>query len=342
VGVIYGGLPSTIYGFFLGYLNVEGYVYATAATIVSLPWSFKFLFGAVNDCVPLFGYRRKPYMVIGWAVCALALLRLATMPLPKPYWCVDADGAGYVRTVKTASGGTAAATPCNRSASEAGGRYAFLMMVASLGYCVADVAADGLTVSLARAEPPELRGQQCPGNPFNSLQYDFVRVDANDFCVQISRTRAEMINGLRRSRIGPKLTEIRASKVKKTRGFLDTGGQTQTSVYLVRTLGNVVAVAVVGLFMNSWQYNGSFTWGLSYPTIMGLFAVPATAMVPVSWLSVKEQRAVFVDDVDLKRDEAGDLPPLPEGQVYERRRSFRQSARAASPVSPVSERARPS
>ena len=50
-----------------------------------------------------------------------------------------------------------------------------------------------------------------------SLQHDFVRVDASDFCVQISRTRAEMINGPRRSRIGPKLTEIRASKVEKTR-----------------------------------------------------------------------------------------------------------------------------
>lgn len=63
VGVIYGGLPSTVYGFFLGYLNVEGYVYATAATIITMPWSFKFFFGAINDCFPIAGYRRKPYMV---------------------------------------------------------------------------------------------------------------------------------------------------------------------------------------------------------------------------------------------------------------------------------------
>jgi hypothetical protein len=53
--------------------------------------------------------------------------------------------------------------------------------------------------------------------PSISLQHDFVRVDASDVCVQISRTRAEMINGPRRSRIGPKLTEIRASKVEKNR-----------------------------------------------------------------------------------------------------------------------------
>lgn len=61
----YGGLPSTIYGFFLGYLNVESYVYATAATVVVLPWSFKFIFGMINDCVPIWGYRRK---VSGWSV----------------------------------------------------------------------------------------------------------------------------------------------------------------------------------------------------------------------------------------------------------------------------------
>ncbi|KAK7236640.1 hypothetical protein SO694_0024105 [Aureococcus anophagefferens] len=106
------GLPSTIYGFFLGYLNVEGYVYATAATIVSLPWSFKFLFGAINDCVPLFGYRRKPYMVLGWLLCSAALLRLAAMPLPRPYWCPNAAGDGYVRTVHTSSGAESA-EPCN-------------------------------------------------------------------------------------------------------------------------------------------------------------------------------------------------------------------------------------
>eukprot|EP00913_Durusdinium_trenchii_P002585 g2392.t1 len=35
VGLIYGGLPATIYGFFLGYLNVPGYIYATASVQIS-------------------------------------------------------------------------------------------------------------------------------------------------------------------------------------------------------------------------------------------------------------------------------------------------------------------
>ena len=81
VGLIYGGLPATIYGFFLGYLSVESYVYSTALQVVTLPWIFKFMLGMLNDCVPLWGgYRRKPYMVIGWAICCGALLLLAFTP----------------------------------------------------------------------------------------------------------------------------------------------------------------------------------------------------------------------------------------------------------------------
>ncbi|KAH8074604.1 hypothetical protein JL721_2171 [Aureococcus anophagefferens] len=78
--------------------------------------------------------------------------------------------------------------------------------------------------------------------------------------------------------------------------------------------------------MNSWKYNGSFSWGLSYSSIMGLFAVPAALMVPVSWALVKEQRVVFVDEVELKKDEEDDLPALPDGAAYEAKRTFRQYA----------------
>ena len=35
VGVVYGGLPQTMYGFFLGYLNVDAYAYAAATTVVA-------------------------------------------------------------------------------------------------------------------------------------------------------------------------------------------------------------------------------------------------------------------------------------------------------------------
>ena len=56
----------------------------------------------------------------------------------------------------------------------------------------------------------------------------------------------------------------------------------------VRTIGNIFAVAFVGLGMNSREYNGSFNRGLSFSWVMGAFALLSTVMVPISLLFVKE------------------------------------------------------
>ena len=128
VGIISSALPATLYGFFLNYLGVDAYVYATAAQVIALPWSFKILFGMVNDCFPMAGYRRKPYMTLGWATCTCGLLLLALTEMPS---------AG------------------DRGVS---GKFSSLMALASSGYIMADVAADGLTVQLAKREPDATRG----------------------------------------------------------------------------------------------------------------------------------------------------------------------------------------
>jgi len=201
---------------------VPSYVYSTAAIITTLPWSFKFAFGMLNDCFPIVGYHRKPYMVIGWTCCAAMLLVLFMTDLPKPYWCQDEAG-NFITTQETADGSVKAAEPCNPHAAKEGGRYANLMMLAALGYVVADVAADGLTVSFARRE------------------------------------------------------------------CLAKRGQTQTTVYLVRAMGQIVAVSVVGLGMNGPEYNGTFASGLSFNTVMLIFFVPAVIMIPLSWYGVQEE-----------------------------------------------------
>ncbi|CAE8639232.1 unnamed protein product, partial [Polarella glacialis] len=200
VGVIYGGLPGTVYGFFLGYLNVPGYVYATAGVVTTLPWSFKFFFGLMNDCLPVNGYSRKPYMVFGWALCCATLVVLNRVGLPDPYWCVGADG-NYLKHQE----------PCNPSAASAGGEYAMLMCLAALGYVIADVAADGLMVQYAQREPQERRG----------------------------------------------------------------------------TIGST---ALIAFCMNGKLYNGTFDWSLSFNDVMGIFAVPAGLMVPLSWFLVVEEK----------------------------------------------------
>ncbi|KAJ8602355.1 hypothetical protein CTAYLR_004242 [Chrysophaeum taylorii] len=212
VGVVYNGLPSTLYGFYLMYLNVPGYVYASASTAIALPWSLKFVLGAINDCVPIGGLRRKPYMIVGWCVCALGLVSLAMTPLPEPYWCVDDDAGRYATT----------AEPCNPFAPEEAAKFTALMIVSSFGYCVSDVAADGLTVTLARREP------------------------------------------------------------------LAERGRLQTTIYMVRSMGQICSIVLVGLGMNSPRYGGSFRVGLTYAQICGILAVVATAMIPISTYLVVE------------------------------------------------------
>uniref|UniRef100_K3W684 Uncharacterized protein n=1 Tax=Globisporangium ultimum (strain ATCC 200006 / CBS 805.95 / DAOM BR144) TaxID=431595 RepID=K3W684_GLOUD len=64
VGMIYGTLPGTVYPFLLNYLNMEGTQVVSARVLLNLPWSFKVVYGILSDCFPIFGYRRRPFMMI--------------------------------------------------------------------------------------------------------------------------------------------------------------------------------------------------------------------------------------------------------------------------------------
>jgi MFS family permease len=128
VGLVCGALPGTLYGYFMGYLDVESHVYATAVQVVSLPWSFKFLYGMVNDCLPIAGSHRKAYMVIGWTLCTLSLVALAQAEEPE------------------------------QGQRSAAGTIAVKMAIAAVGYMMADVAADALVVQYAKTEHIDVRG----------------------------------------------------------------------------------------------------------------------------------------------------------------------------------------
>ena len=192
VGLIYGVLPGTLYGFYMGYLQVDSHVYVTAAQVIALPWSFKFLFGVLNDCKPLFGYRRLSYMTLGWSICGVALGVLANTKMPHP------------------------------GEKDAAGRFAVRMAMAAVGYVISDVAADGLLVQLAKKES------------------------------------------------------------------LSTRGTLQTNVYLVRTLGSIVASVFIGLCMNGHEYNGSFGFSLTFSQVCAIMSLPAIAMAPISWIYIPD------------------------------------------------------
>jgi MFS family permease len=51
-------------------LNAEPSVQVTMSILQIIPWSFKLVFGFISDAFPLFGQKRKPYLVIGIIICS--------------------------------------------------------------------------------------------------------------------------------------------------------------------------------------------------------------------------------------------------------------------------------
>ncbi|KAJ0391025.1 hypothetical protein ATCC90586_012195 [Pythium insidiosum] len=153
VGMIYGTLPGTAYPFLKNYLNMEGTQIVSARVLLTMPWSFKVVYGILSDCFPIFGYRRRPFMIIGWSVCALMLLIMACMTVGKPYY-----GAPYLRHKKPSKWNATEKALINHDAPDVGGKFIIMMMLAAVGYVGADVAADGVVVELAQREPEAVRG----------------------------------------------------------------------------------------------------------------------------------------------------------------------------------------
>jgi hypothetical protein len=133
---------------------MEGTQVVSARVLLTMPWSFKVVYGILSDCFPIFGYRRRPFMMIGWGVCFLMLLIMAFMKVGKPYYLErkfseldedeipDADRYLYF----------------NDNAPDTGGKFIIMMMLAAVGYVGADVAADAVVVELAQREPEAVRG----------------------------------------------------------------------------------------------------------------------------------------------------------------------------------------
>ncbi|KAF0696074.1 Aste57867_13155 [Aphanomyces stellatus] len=157
VGFLFSLLPALNYPLFNVYLQMEGYQTASYAVLVTMGWSFKVVFGVLSDCVPLFGYRRKSWMLLGWFVCLVCFAIMAfLLPMGPPY-CNRAKSA-YCRT-PLAQVPSSELPNFNFHAPDHGGLFILLSMFASLGYVMADCAADALVVTYAQREPLAVRGR---------------------------------------------------------------------------------------------------------------------------------------------------------------------------------------
>lgn len=154
VGITYGALPALIYPYLQEYLNASGNQTTTAAQLVTLPWSFKAFYGILSDCVPIFGLRRKPYILIGWAVCLAMLIVMACMPQGKPYYTVSSD-----RDISPEDYTPEIEARINYDAPSQAGKYVLLMFFAAVGYVLSDVCADSIVVEFAQREPIAIRGR---------------------------------------------------------------------------------------------------------------------------------------------------------------------------------------
>ncbi|OQR91872.1 transmembrane protein [Achlya hypogyna] len=149
VGFVHGTFPSTIYPFLNMYLNMDGFQVSAASALIALPWSFKMLIGILSDSFPIRGYRRRPYIVLGWCLCLAFLLVMASMPTPSPFYA-----PGEIHRTTNSS----ARIVQNVSAAANGTMYILLMMLASMGYVIADVACDAVVVECAQREEEAVRG----------------------------------------------------------------------------------------------------------------------------------------------------------------------------------------
>ena len=150
VGLIYGSFPSTVYPFLSFYLKMDSYQVKAAETLVLLPWSLKTFIGIVSDAFPIRGYRRRPYMVFGWGMCLFFLIVMGCLPVSDPFYLRPSDLGKDPEKVPSIW--------LNEDAPGSGAKYIMLMMMAALGYLIADVAADGMVVEFAQREPDNIRG----------------------------------------------------------------------------------------------------------------------------------------------------------------------------------------
>ena len=89
--------------------------------VIGIPWCLKPIFGFISDSFPILGYRRKPYIILGCWISSIS------------YWILPwhADNIDAIM---------------------------FLMMLTSLGCCMADVVCDSILVEYARDEPEDKKG----------------------------------------------------------------------------------------------------------------------------------------------------------------------------------------
>jgi hypothetical protein len=137
-------------------LNASEAQQATISSLKSLPSTFKLAFGFLSDNIPLAGYRRKSYMLIGWAVTSLSmclLLLFSDLSMEAVELSQEENGeANNDRYLPVATDAIIGAPPSIPFLS-------FTLLMFGTGFWFADVMGDSIVAEKAKLEPESSRGQ---------------------------------------------------------------------------------------------------------------------------------------------------------------------------------------
>lgn len=65
-------------------LNAQPSQQNTLVVLMTVPWSFKLVYGFLSDVCPIGGLRRKPYLAFGYLLSSLCYLALVLTPEVQP------------------------------------------------------------------------------------------------------------------------------------------------------------------------------------------------------------------------------------------------------------------
>ncbi|KAG1699112.1 hypothetical protein DVH05_014031 [Phytophthora capsici] len=152
-GILYSIMYNIVYPFLNNYLRMSGYVTASAYVLIALPYTLKFCVGIIIDCCPIWGYRRRPYMVIGMVVCAVCCIAMACMPVGDPYYPVY-DWVQVTEDELT----EVQRSQLNYDAPNSGTKWVILMVIANMALLFNWTAVGGVIVEISQREPENVRG----------------------------------------------------------------------------------------------------------------------------------------------------------------------------------------
>jgi hypothetical protein len=119
------------------------------SAIRSLPASFKLLFGFLSDSTPLWGYRRKSYMLVGWCLCSASYFSLLFFSdLGMELGATGCSAKSQVDAEKSVPADGAPSMPF----------LSLCCLGAGVGLWMADVMGDSIVAEKAKLEPPDQRG----------------------------------------------------------------------------------------------------------------------------------------------------------------------------------------